>query len=387
MARGSITPRPTKDGKIRYRIKWESRDPTTGKRRYYSSTKPNKKAADEFLADKLKEVNDGTFVVASKETLASYLDRWFATARGRWSEATIANYRSIIKRLKPLLGEVRLDRLDDIAIQQAYTKLTTDGYAPNTILGTHRVLDQALDRAVERRVLSRNPTVGVTLPTATSATPEVWTDEEAARFLEKTDDDRFGPLWRLGLDSGMRMGEMLSLAWRDVDFKTGVISVRRTLTRAEESGWKIGEMPKTASSRRAIPVCQATVAALRKHRLRQTEHRLACGDAWTDLDLVFTRDNGRWIDPAVVREAFDRAIKRAGVPAITPHGMRHTMATLLLAAGVHPKIVQERLGHKSIQMTLDRYSHVTMTMQEDAVRALDRLLGNRSRPKRGHKAG
>jgi integrase len=333
-------------------------------------------------------VEAGAFVVASKETVGEFLDRWLAASTPGWSEATIALYRGVIKnRLKPYLGGIRLDRLDALTIQDAYAKLTTAGYAPNTVLATHSVLDQALDRAVVWRMLPHNPTTGVTLPAAPRPTPEVWTAEEAAAFLASAHDDRFAPIWRLGLDSGMRMGEMLALTWRDVDLKSGIVAVRRTVTRAIDHGWKIGEIPKTASSRRSIPLREATVAALRKQRVRQAELRLAGGDRWANLDLVFSRDNGEWIDPVVVRDAFDRAVERARVPPLTPHGMRHTMATLLLAAGVHPKIVQERLGHKSIKITLDRYSHVSMTMQQDAVRALDRLFDDGARPKRGHEAG
>jgi integrase len=114
---------------------------------------------------------------------------------------------------------------------------------------------------------------------------------------------------------------------------------------------------------------------------------LACGGAWIDLGLVFDSGDGRWILPGVMAQAFCHEVERAKVPALTPHGMRHTMATLLLTSGVHPKIVQERLGHKSIQMTLDRYSHVSMTMQEDAAAALDQLLGDRARPERVQQAG
>ena len=388
MSRGSITPRPTKDGKVRYRIKWESRA-ADGSRRHHSETRANKKEAEAFLADKLKEVNDGTFVPASKETVAQFLDRWFAASAPGWTEATQHQYRGVIKkRLLPHIGHIPLARLDTLAIQQCYAALTTAGYAPKSVVGAHGLLRSALADAVAWRNLQRNPADGAKPPAAPRQAPVVWTADEAAVFLTKTANDRFAPLWRLGLDSGMRLGEMLALDWRSVDLERGVIGVSRTLTRTTtKEGWKVGTQAKTASSRRSIPIGSATVSALRTERARQAERRLRCGGSWQDLGLVFDRGNGKWIAPTTIRHAFDRAVERAGLPPMTPHGMRHTMATIMLAAGVHPKIAQERLGHSSITMTLDRYSHVSGTMQEDAAKVLELLLSGQARPKRGHDAG
>jgi len=193
-------------------------------------------------------------------------------------------------------------------------------------------------------------------------------------------------MWRLGLDTGMWLGELLALTWDDVDLDRGLVAVRRTLTKDREGHWKLGEVAKTSSSRRSIPIGPATVVALRSIRPKQAERRLRCGAAWVDHGLVFDRGNGNWLSPATARGVFDRAVAKAQVTALTPHGMRHTMATLLLATGVHPKVVQERLGHSSIQMTLDRYSHVSIIMQQDAAAVLDRLIGEAARPKRGQDA-
>jgi len=168
-------------------------------------------------------------------------------------------------------------------------------------------------------------------------------------------------MWRLGLDTGMWLGELLALTWDDVDLDRGLVAVRRTLTKDREGHWKLGEVAKTSSSRRSIPIGPARVVALRSIRPKQAEWRLRCGAAWVDHGLVFDRGNGNWLSPATARAVFDRAVAKAQVTVLTPHGMRHTMATLLLATGVHPKVVQDRLGHSSIQMTLDRYSHVSVS--------------------------
>jgi integrase len=390
MARGSITPRPTKDGKVRYRVKWESRGPD-GSRRHHSATTATKKAAENLLAQKLDEVNDGTFVVASRETVGQYLERWLSAASFRYADATVYQYgREIRLRIVPQLGGVALAKLDQITIQSMYANLLESKTPVATVIQTHKVLHTALAQAVAWRLLTRNPADGVSVPRLEPSAPLVWTQDEAEAFLisAAAEKDPLLALWELGLDSGMRIGEMLSLSWSDVDRERGLVSVRRTLTGTREGGWKIGEHAKTSSSRRSIDLSPYTMAALRTWGARQAERRLAAGTHWQDLGLVFDRGNGQWINPNTVRAAFDRAVAKAKVTRITPHGMRHTMATLLLGAGVHPKIVQERLGHSSIQMTLDRYSHVSMSMQQQATEVLAEVLhGGRVRPKRGHESG
>jgi integrase len=385
MARGSVKPRPLKDGKMRYRIKWETTGPD-GKRVYHSATRRTKDEAERFLAKKLGEVNDGTFVVASKETVSQFLERWLEASAPGWTEATLYQYRSAIRRrINPFIGGTKLARLDEITIQRCYSDLSAKGYATSTVATTQRILHMALASAVSWRLLTRNPADGVRVPSPGSTAPEAWSTDEAAAFLTSSSEDDLAALWRLGLDSGMRLGEMLALTWHDLDQEQGVVAVRRTLTRTGRGRWKIGEHAKTSSSRRSIYLDRTTVAALRALRTPQNERRLALGRSWQDLDLIFDRGDGRWVDPEVVRYHFARAVKSAKVPPLTPHGMRHTMATMMLGAGVHPKIVQERLGHRSIQMTLDRYSHVSMTMQQDAAAVIGAILGG-ARPGRGHEA-
>jgi integrase len=386
MARGSITPRPTKDGKIRYRIKWESRGPD-GERKHHSATRANKKAAEIFLSEKLGEVNDGSFVVATRDTVEAFLNRWIAASASGWAEATAYQYSSAIKnRIVPQIGALKLARLDELTIQDLYAKLTDSGYSGRTVLATHTILTSALAQAVDWRILPRNPAAGAKPPRVDDNAPDAWSHAEADEFLDATAGDRFAPLWRLGIDSGMRLGEILSVAWRDFHRERGVIAVRRTLTRTGKGGWKIGDLPKTTTSRRSIDLSPTTVAALRAHGARQAERRLACGGSWEDLGLIFDRGDGHWLDPTTVRREFERAVRATGLPRITPHGMRHTMATLLLEAGIHPKVVQERLGHKSIQMTLDRYSHVSMSMQQQAATTIERMLPGKARPNRGQDA-
>src|SRR5215211_2036924 len=317
MARGSVVPRPTSDGKMRYRIKWETRSPD-GKRVHHSATRRTRDEADRFLAKKLGEVNDGTFVVASKESVAKFLERWVEASAPSWSEATLYKYRSTIRRrIAPFIGDVPLAKLDELTIQHCYAQLITKGYAASSVAGTHSLLATALKRAVAWRLLQRNPAIGVKVPSVASNSPTTWSAAEAAAFITGTAAEPLGALWRLGLDSGMRVGEMLALTWRDLDVERGVIAVRRTLTRTDNGGWKIGEHAKTSSSRRAIHLDSETVTALRALRPSQNERLLACGAVWVDLDLIFDRGNGTWLDPQRVRYQFAAAVKRTKVPELT----------------------------------------------------------------------
>ena len=158
------------------------------------------------------------------------------------------------------------------------------------------------------------------MPAKRTKAPRVWSSEEVTTFLEKNEKDLLAPIWRLGFDSGMRLGELLALAWEDVDLDRGVVSVRRTLTRRRDCGWKLGEVPKSSSSRRSIVIGPTTVAALRSLRPKQAERRLQCGKAWVNHGLVFDRGNGDWFAPTTVQGVFARAVAKAKLQELRPTG-------------------------------------------------------------------
>ncbi len=179
---------------------------------------------------------------------------------------------------------------------------------------------------------------------------------------------------QLAVATGMRQGEILALRWADVDLARRVLAVRSTLSRASDGTLVFGE-PKTIAGKRSIALSASVVQSLRKHHAQQAEHRLGLGSADNDIDLVFARADGYPIHPNTLVRHFHLLSDKAGVPRIRFHDLRHTCATLMLANGEHPKIVQERLGHANINITMGRYSHVSMDMQREAADRLDRLLG------------
>jgi integrase len=192
-------------------------------------------------------------------------------------------------------------------------------------------------------------------------------------FLEAAQGDRFESLYVLALTTGMRLGELLGLRWQDVDLAAHMLQVRHTLLRLRD-GLQLTE-PKTARSRRRVALGASAVDSLRLHRSRQAAARLRLGQVWEDNDLVFANEIGKPVEAGnLLRRSFWPLLAKAELPRIRFHDLRHTAATLLLQQGVHPKVVSELLGHSSIGLTLDTYSHVLPDMQQQAVAAMDRLL-------------
>jgi integrase len=196
--------------------------------------------------------------------------------------------------------------------------------------------------------------------------------EEATRLLAAASEDRFYALYSLALTCGLRQAELLGLRWRDLDMSGAVLAVRQQVYRLKGE-WHYTE-PKTEKGRRTVSLSSSVVGALREHRLRQKEERLRA-ETWEDNDLVFPNQVGRPVEKGnLLRRSFWPLLERAGLPHMRFHDLRHSSATLLLGEGVHPKVVQERLGHSSISVTMDVYSHVMPTLQRDAAERLDRLL-------------
>lgn len=223
-------------------------------------------------------------------------------------------------------------------------------------------------------MIVRNPCDGVTPPRPARSEMHPLTQEQATAFLAATRDHRHHALYVLALSTGMRQGELLGLRWQDVDLDAGQLGVRRTLQRQREAGLVFSE-PKTARSRRTIELSRPAVVALREHRRKQLETRLQLGPEWQDHGLVFTGLFGSPVDPSHQTAVFKQALKEAGLPVIRFHDLRHTAATLLLSRGVHPKVVSEMLGHTTITLTLDTYSHLVPTMHQQAPREMDALFG------------
>lgn len=393
------------DGSTRWRVRvFLGSNSTTGKRTYVTRTFDRKKDADAEATRLERQKDLGGLTVVSKEDLATYLVRWLDTVKeGRVRARTLHDYRGMVRRYieeppagAPRIGAIRLDRLAPAAFETLYSFLWRKvGLSPRSLQLLHSILRQALGHAVRTGALVRNPTDAVKPPRqqASGGTPKrkmrAMSKAEADRFLAAAATDRLAALWIVLLMGGLRPSEALGLLWDDVDLNGARLHIRRSLTRRGVEGWKLVE-PKTARARRVVVLPDIATVALRAHRRRQAEERLLLGSEYEDNGLVFTTTLGRPLDLANLYRVFKRILRAAElgtwdgegkerrfVGGFRMYDLRHTCATLLLLAGENPKVVSERLGHASVTLTLDTYSHVLPAMQEESARKLDAMFGGR----------
>jgi integrase len=334
---------------------------------------PTKKAATEAMQLELHQRRSGTYIETSNETVGELLDRWLETViRHKVKPTTLEDYAfTIRKHLKPALGSVPVQKLTPAAVQTFYADRLDAGLGARTVQLCHGRLSQALALALREGILTRNVCTLTDPPTPRPHPADVWTADESRRVIAASTEDLYAPLWLLALGTGLRRGELLGLRWQDIDLTRPTLSVRQTVVLLNNA--PAFQTPKTSAAQRTIKLSAEIVAAMGKHRLGQIERRLAA-PSWNDLDLVFCTSEGKAINPNSLYDRFDSIVARAGVKRIPLHGMRHTHATLLLAAGTPIKAVSERLGHSKTSITLDTYAHVLPDMQDRAVDAIDAAL-------------
>jgi integrase len=252
--------------------------------------------------------------------------------------------------------------------------------SPRVVRYTHAVLSSALKQAVKWDMLHRSPACAVDLPRMVRKEMKAMSPEEASRFLEAVKDTRQYALFNFALTTGMRPQEYLGLKWSDVDLEKGSATVQRAIVwnREKGGGWVFAE-PKTARSRRTIPLPASTVKALLEHKRQQGIERLRLGSEWHDHGLVFPTSIGTpYTLSSLINKWFKAALVKAELTGFNLYSLRHTHATLLLANGENAKVASERLGHSTIVLTLDTYSHVLPDMQQQAAERIETLLFNRA---------
>ena len=351
----------------------EIRLPGGARRTYYAKTR---REVQLKLAAALRAREEGLLNAKATQTLSAYLEQWLENfAKPSVRPGTFASYELNVRRARELLGWLRLDELKAAHIQAAYATLLKRGLAARTVWRMHMVLHRAMRQAVLAGIMLRNPVDGVSRPKARHYEIRTLSIEETQRLFEATKDHRLHALWVLLTTTGLRLGEALGLKWEDMDFDMGKLSVRRSLQSEKGVGFVLVE-PKTARSRRTVYLAPGTIAALKEHRRRQQEERRLARDMWQErFDLVFKSEVGKPMQDGQVSWRFHKALKEAGLPRIRIHDLRHTAATQLLERGVHPKVVQEMLGHSTITLTLDTYSHVIPGLHAQAANEMQKLFG------------
>jgi integrase len=391
---GGIASYDTAGGE-RWSIVYRAYDRERGARRQFRKGGFVSKAeAQKALRKALQQVDDGEHVTPSSFTLRAFVEqRWLPAVQGELRPSTFSSYsRNLRLHVLPALGATSLQRLDAGQLQALYGVLLARGrkdhkegraLSVRTVRYIHTILKSALQAAVEWDLVRTNPAAKVKSPKQSAATgPEgmrTWDRDQVRASLASTEGDRLRTLWLVLLTTGMRRGEALGLCWDAVDLDTGRLKVTRTLVDLGPGGEPVWSDPKTLAGRRVIALDSGTVAALRTHRAQQLTDRLAVGAGWSacakgDGGLVFTMPDGGPLHPERLSRRFQAGTRRAGLPMIRLHDLRHTHATLALEAGVNAKVMQERLGHADVSITLRVYSHVSQTLASDVAEQVARLI-------------
>ncbi|MEC3429847.1 site-specific integrase [Bacillus thuringiensis serovar nigeriensis] len=348
-------------------------DPLTGKRKQKKKRGfTTKKEAENALTKLLSEVHTGTYVEPSKLSYGEYLQDWFNTKKHSVGIQTAKVLKGYLNsRIIPSLGNIKLTKLTSLHMQNYVNSLRDEGLKRGTIEKIIKIIRNSLEHAIDLELITKNVAAKTKLPKVDKEELIVWNEYEVQSFLKAAQDSRYSIVFHTALVTGMRQGELLGLRWKDVDLEKGHLTISQTLSHDGKTFLLGG---KTKSSLRKILLPSSTVAKLKKHRAVVLKEKLSQGEEYQDNDLVMCTPSGTPINPANVRRSLNALIKKAAVLKIRFHDLRHTHATLLLAKGVNVKVISERLGHSNIKITLDTYSHVLPTMQEDAVNKIEEIL-------------
>ncbi|MGI8405131.1 MAG: tyrosine-type recombinase/integrase [Thermomicrobiales bacterium] len=365
---GSVIPKTNKDGSEVFDARWREvlPDGTVCRR---SKTFRTRDLAEDELRKIARDKRDGRHRSSSRQTVADLVATWIERGEGRWKPSTTATYRQRAGRhVYPTLGAKTVESLTAPQLQAWVDAMRREGLNASTIESAVRVMLGALNEAVRLGIIAHNPARGLTKPSMQPRQIPTWSGAEVRRVMTVVRDDSFWfAFYLFALNTGVRPGELRALMWDDLDLDRGLVRIRRTLTKDATGHVVMGTVTKTGRTR-AIALPAMLVDALRQwkddYETRRDEAR-----EWNDTGVVFDRGDGTYLPLTTLQHHHDRFTALAGVKRITPHQLRHTNATLDLEAGVSPKIVAERLGHRKIQTTLDLYSHVSMDLQQSVAEA------------------
>ena len=367
MARGSIRQR-SKVRKNSWNLQiYLGTDPVTGKKRYHADTVQGTKAeAERRLTELLREKDTGTFTKPSRLTVREYLEQWFRDYAGTHvRRRTQEGYRGNLDRyILPRIGDVPLDKLTPRHVQEMESELLRNGgtqgrgLSPTTVLQVHRILSNALGSAVRLGIVVRNVAGAVEPPRITQYEAPTLAWDEVNSLLEQVTDPFYQTLFLLVIQTGLRRSETVGLQWRDVDLAAATLSVRRAWIKLPSGEMELTS-PKSRQAR-VVDLPAESVEALKAHRVRQA-------DVAGKGNFIFCHPDGSPLNPNLVTRVFKRTATKAGLENFRFHDLRHTHASLMLALGVHLKVVSERLGHSGIGITGNHYSHVLPTVQKGAV--------------------
>jgi integrase len=362
-----MTRRGKGEGTIRKRADglWEARidlGVVDGKRRQKSIYGKTRREVQQKLADLKRQAAQGVNLAVPKQTVAQFLDHWLAyTVQPNLAAKTYQSYEGMVRiHLTPIIGHLVLTDLAPQHIDGLIQQLRTHDLAKRTVQYAVAVLSRALNRAVKYGVIARNPVDAIDMPGIDKRPPTILDEAQAAQFLATLAGHRLEALYRVALSLGLRKGELIALAWRDVNLEKGTLTVQRS---------------KTKAGMRTLTLPDMLVEVLRDHWAFQQQERLVQGTAWKEHGLVFPSDVGTPLLEGNLHRHFKQTLKKAGLPDIRFHDMRHSCASFLAAQEVHPAVAQKILGHTRISTTLEIYTHVRDESQRQALEKISQFPG------------
>jgi len=355
---------------------WEASVTFDGRRHYARAT--TQAEARRKLGELRRQHAMAELVPSTRLRLEEHLTAWLEAGRTEWKPKTYREYESVCRvYLIPAMGHIKVQALTASHVANWYARWREErGVTGGTVLNVHRVLSRALTMAVRWGVVARNVAKDIEPPRAARKRPELWSPEEARRFLEAEDDPRWQAVWALLMGTGCRVGEVLALRWTDLHRESSTLRVQRTVGHFNRTA--VETKPKTAAGARDVRLPEFALAALRIWRAAQATERLAAA-SWEASDAIVTTPEGKRPGPWVVRNALVRTARRAGVHTVRVHDLRHLHASMLLADGVPIPVVSARLGHASPAVTMAVYSHALKGQDETAAAVIEGALGNAAR--------
>ncbi|WP_425665717.1 tyrosine-type recombinase/integrase [Sinorhizobium fredii] len=370
----------------RWAIVLDVPDPETGKRRRkWHSFQGTKRQAETECARLIAELDGGNYVEPAKTTIREFFATWLKHEKANVSPKTHSRYEELLmKNVAPILGSITLNKLTAAKIDAAWGKLIESGrrdgkggLSPRTVHHCRRVMLTAMDQAVKWDLLKKNPVALTRPPKVERAKMEAYAAAQTAVLLDDLRKMRMFVPALLAALCGLRRGEILALRWRDVDLAAAVISVRQS---AEQVGKEVRYKETKSGKARTVALSSTVLEELKRHRLVQAEEQLKLGMRPGDDSFVVAQIDGQPLKPLSLTNEWTRVLAKTSLPRIRFHDLRHSHATQLLAAGVHPKIASERLGHSTIGITLDLYSHVMPGMQANAAEQVDAAIKAAKKP-------
>ena len=332
--------------------------PSGKRKRKYGKTQGEVK---NWLLKQRETVSKGLSVKDDRVTVADYFKRYLDdVVTHTLKPKTISSYKYIIEsHVIPEIGGLRLFQLRPDHLQSLYSRKLESGLSKRTVQYIHAVVRSGLNHAVKWGLIYRNPTDAVTAPRPEKKPPEVLTEDQAKKFLETVGNHRWYPIYVLAITTGMREGEILGLHWEDIDLKNEVISVVHTVNYID--GRSVLSQPKTKKSQRPVALAKLTIEVLKEIKDK-------------DSGLVFTTSSGKPISHRNLLRHYHASLEKASIKRMRFHDLRHTFATFLFRKKVHPKVVQSMLGHSTIAITIDTYSHIIPDIQEEAAKKIDEIF-------------